>query len=326
MANERQSEGSALVAVPINGGTHGGALQIGGGRSLHEVKRMLNEFRAFVKDVLVRDVDFGVIPGTKKACLFKPGAERITQLYNLAPHYVVDVSQEDFASKVPFFNYRIKCELVQRSSGEIVGEGIGSCNSKESKYRYRVEYWNEKKTSPPPDQGWKQNKYGWKRQTENQDTADVANTVLKMAKKRAFIDAALTVAAASEFFTQDTDTLPVDLRAIAEDEIEAKTSNAPAAEPGTAPTEATLRAAVKGCTSLYEFQAVVAKVAKQPENVKTALKPDLEAKRTELRAADAAKHAAEVKPPENPDKDPEWMDPGPPDDDHGNDDESGRNG
>ena len=40
---------------------------------------------------------------------------------------------------------------------------------------------------------------------ENEDIADVYNTVLKMAKKRAHIDAMLTATAASDIFTQDLD-------------------------------------------------------------------------------------------------------------------------
>ena len=38
---------------------------------------------------------------------------------------------------------------------------------------------------------------------ENPDIADVYNTVLKMAKKRAMVDAVLTITAASDIFTQD---------------------------------------------------------------------------------------------------------------------------
>jgi hypothetical protein len=38
---------------------------------------------------------------------------------------------------------------------------------------------------------------------ENEDIADVFNTVLKMGKKRAFVDAVLSATAASDIFTQD---------------------------------------------------------------------------------------------------------------------------
>ena len=42
--------------------------------------------------------------------------------------------------------------------------------------------------------------------------ADIANTVLKMAKKRAQIDLTLTATAASDCFTQDVEDLPEELR------------------------------------------------------------------------------------------------------------------
>jgi hypothetical protein len=43
---------------------------------------------------------------------------------------------------------------------------------------------------------------------ENPDIADVYNTVLKMAKKRAQVDATLTAVGASDLLTQDLEDLP----------------------------------------------------------------------------------------------------------------------
>jgi hypothetical protein len=48
---------------------------------------------------------------------------------------------------------------------------------------------------------------------ENPDIADVYNTVLKIAKKRALVDATLTATAASDIFTQDLEeSLPEDVK------------------------------------------------------------------------------------------------------------------
>ncbi len=44
---------------------------------------------------------------------------------------------------------------------------------------------------------------------ENPDIADTYNTVLKMAKKRAFVDASLTATAASDIFTQDVEDMDI---------------------------------------------------------------------------------------------------------------------
>ena len=50
---------------------------------------------------------------------------------------------------------------------------------------------------------WRWVKYKSGDKQENPDIADVYNTVLKMAKKRAHIDAILTATGASDIFTQD---------------------------------------------------------------------------------------------------------------------------
>ena len=63
------------------------------------------------------------------------------------------------------------CSLVA-ANGETITEGLGQANTKERKYA-------------------------------RQDPYTLANTVLKMARKRALVDAALTVGSLSDIFTQD---------------------------------------------------------------------------------------------------------------------------
>ena len=75
---------------------------------------------------------------------------------------------------------------------------------------------------------------------ENPDLADTYNTILKMSKKRAHIDAVLTATAASDIFAQDLDDLPraevepppatpekpnLEPSALARDELENKVHN-----------------------------------------------------------------------------------------------------
>ena len=175
---------------------------------VERAKEQLAMFRQFVRDVLIPGVDFGRIPGTDKDTLLKPGGERICLLFGLTPTIEFLEKTVEFDREPPFFYYEIRCVLTHRGTGEIAGEGVGSSNSKETKHRYRWEWFNG--SGSPTDSGWEQytrrnNSKTWRRRTENLDTADVANTVLKIAKKRAFIDAVLTVSAASEFFTQDLD-------------------------------------------------------------------------------------------------------------------------
>jgi hypothetical protein len=188
---------------------------------LAAVEARLNEFRAFVKRVLQPGIDYGVVPGTGdrgKATLFKAGAERILQLYSLTAITHVDAVIEDFDKTPPLIHYRVRVQVIKRGSGEVMGEGLGTCNSLETKYRYRTEWWKDRKSAPPDGEGWErqQGKWGagYKRKMLNPETADLANTILKIAKKRALVDAALTVGAASEFFTQDLDDMVVNEAAL----------------------------------------------------------------------------------------------------------------
>jgi hypothetical protein len=71
-----------------------------------------------------------------------------------------------------FVAYEVKVTLINKRTRDTEAEGIGSCNSRERRYK-------------------------------SQDAANVANTLLKMAKKRALIDATLSATGCSSIFTQD---------------------------------------------------------------------------------------------------------------------------
>jgi hypothetical protein len=51
---------------------------------------------AFVKAQMQKDIDYGVIPGTSKPTLLKPGAEKLCRLFNLRPSYELIQSVADF--------------------------------------------------------------------------------------------------------------------------------------------------------------------------------------------------------------------------------------
>lgn len=99
--------------------------------------------RAFMKDVMEKvfteDVDYGTIPGSAKPCLYKAGAERLTSMFGLSPTFEEVRVVEDWTGKdhggEPLFAYTYRCRLTR--NGYQIGEGIGSCNTWESKYRYR---------------------------------------------------------------------------------------------------------------------------------------------------------------------------------------------
>jgi hypothetical protein len=132
-----------------------------------------NSMTMFVKLQMQRDLDYGLIPGTNKPCLFKTGAEKLCRLFNLRPNFSLIQSVVDFDK--PLFHYHYRCSLYR--GNEMVGEGDGCCNSMEVKY-----------------------------QKQKHKVFDLTNTICKIAQKRALIAAVLSSCGASEFFTQDLET------------------------------------------------------------------------------------------------------------------------
>lgn len=161
------------------------------------------QFQTVVQKTLKQNHDYGVIPGTPKPTLLKPGAEKILMLMGLTSEYEIVEKVEDYDKGV--FAYTVKSTLLR--NGTKITEGFGSCNSKEDKYRYRWVYENELPAGTDKD-SLKRNQYG-KYRIPNEEIYSQVNTILKMAKKRAQIDATLTVAALSEVFTQDLEDMDI---------------------------------------------------------------------------------------------------------------------
>lgn len=190
---------------------------------------------ALVKQVnLIQDVmskvmkdgeHYGTIPGTNKPTLLKPGAEKLTLLFRFNPDYQIMMQDRDEF----FISYTIKCTLTHIPTGQIIASGVGSCNSRETKYRYR--YIEESTGKPIPKEYWKAKSDGnskemkrliggegfraakidgsWviatSQRIENDNPYDLDNTLMKMACKRALVAATLNATAASDIFTQDVE-------------------------------------------------------------------------------------------------------------------------
>ncbi|SMB87210.1 hypothetical protein SAMN00017477_1051 [Peptoniphilus asaccharolyticus DSM 20463] len=153
--------------------------------------------QAVIQRTLKGGHDYDTIPGTQKPTLLKPGAEKILMMFGLTSEYEIVDSIEDWKNGV--FAYTVRCILSK--NGAKITEGLGNCNSKEDKYRYR---WVRPEDVPigiDPNT-LKANNWG-KVRVENDEIYSQVNTILKMAKKRAQVDATLTVASLSEVFTQD---------------------------------------------------------------------------------------------------------------------------
>lgn len=176
------------------------ALDQAGTLSAQAVKDQVDLIQQVMSQVMIDGQHYGTIPGCgDKPALLKPGAEKICFTFRIA----TDPEIEDLSSDDEI-RYRIKCRALS-SSGIFLGAGVGECSSNEDKYK-----WRAVKSDAEWDATWedrKRLKYGYKGETRQVRTnpADIANTILKMAKKRALVDMVLTVTAASDIFSQADD-------------------------------------------------------------------------------------------------------------------------
>ena len=169
-------------------------------------------FQQLVHQLLIKDQDYGVIPGTQRPTLLKPGAEKISKLLGLTDHYTILEKTEDWER--PFFRYITKCELRSIRTGVVISECIAECNSWETRYRYR---WVSERDIPKGVakatlvQAKRTNRKTRAEFTmyriENEDIYSQVNTLIKMADKRALVGATLSAGRLSDIFTQDMEDL-----------------------------------------------------------------------------------------------------------------------
>lgn len=140
-----------------------------------EAKQRINELQVFVQDVMVKGVDYGLVHGFSKPTLLKPGAEKLCDVFGFSKTADVVNRIEQWDKRI--FAYEVKMTLIRKDNGVIEAEGLGAANSKEASFR-------------------------------QQDPYTIINTILKMAKKRALIDAVLSATRFSGLFTQDIEDFP----------------------------------------------------------------------------------------------------------------------
>ena len=179
-------------------------------------------------------VDYGKIPNCgDKPALLQPGADKLANLFGLTLKYDFLEKTEDWSGEghggEPFFYYQVAAHVYRDNF--LLGEGVGSCSSWESKYRWRkaervCPQCGKPNIRKSKQGGW----YCWAKtggcgtvfndgdpaiegqetgRKPNPDVADVVNTILKMAYKRAKISGTINATSASEFFTQDVEDFSV---------------------------------------------------------------------------------------------------------------------
>lgn len=191
-----------------------------------ELVGRLNVIREAMNTAMQVDVDYGNVPGTSKPTLFKPGAEKLSVLFQLD----VQVVNTKEWGPGDHLTVESKATVFHAPTGQRLGSGEGMATTKEKKHAVR----KQERVCPQCEQpavikgkeefggGW----LCWKKRdgcgakfrdgdpsiegqevgtVENPDLPDLWNTVVKMAQKRARVDAVLAVTGASALFTQDVE-------------------------------------------------------------------------------------------------------------------------
>jgi hypothetical protein len=205
------------------------ALPAAYGMSVREVVAQASKIQECMKALMREGEHYGAsFPGDAKKNLLKPGADKLCFMFRFRP----DFRQESLELPGGHREIRTRCEIFHIETGVKLAEGVGTCSTMESKYR-----WRKAALKCPACgketiiKGKAEYGGGWvcyaknggcgakyrdgdaaveKQKTgkiENPDIADTYNTVLKMSKKRAYVDAVITACAASDIFTQDAEDL-----------------------------------------------------------------------------------------------------------------------
>ena len=135
-----------------------------------QARARTRELADLIKEFLVEGEDYGLVSGAPKPILLKSGAEKLCQAFGLAKKVEVIGQLEDWEGG--FFHYIVKISLLNKAGDWLEAEGLGCCNTREARLA-------------------------------GPDVYALANTILKMAEKRALVDAVLSATSTSALFTQD---------------------------------------------------------------------------------------------------------------------------
>jgi hypothetical protein len=196
-----------------------------------ELVERLDVIKQAMTTAMVRDIDYGIIPGTgTKPTLLKPGAEKLAVLFQ----FDVQTAIEKTWGPGDHLTADAKVTVFHAPTGARLGGGEGMCSTREKKYgKRKQERLCPQCGKPAVIQGKAEYGGGWlcwkKRdgcnakfadndpqivgqetgEIDNPDLPDMWNTVVKMAKKRGIIDAILLTTGASAMFTQDLEDTPL---------------------------------------------------------------------------------------------------------------------
>lgn len=211
-----------------------------------ELRTQVQQIQQVMEAVMKAGEHYGTIPGCgNKPTLLQPGAQKLALTFGLASAYTI--TRVDLPAGHREYEVRCQLTHRPTGNHVGEGVGCATTMESKHRYRSSraadtptgVEvprtFWDRKKAGAAgaelrkilADAVGQPGTYGTQKddalgkwliikrgdridgaREENPDIADTYNTVLKMAKKRAFVDAVITATAAGDIFTQDLEDLP----------------------------------------------------------------------------------------------------------------------
>lgn len=153
-------------------------------------KHDLAILQQLVVEVLTPVYDWGKIPGVPAPCLFDPGAAKIFAAFNVYPGERRILKLEDDETRIVCV---VEVPIIDRKLGKVVATGIGAASTLEIKHKYR---WIDDPKAWGLDDftiaslKTKQDNGRTLYRVPNQEYSELLNTIIKMASKRAEVDAA----------------------------------------------------------------------------------------------------------------------------------------
>lgn len=163
----------------------------------------LARIQTVMRQVMEDGIDYGKIPGTDKPSIFKPGAEKLAVTFHLGIGDPIVTDLGDGYER----RYRVSVPVLA-PTGVVLAVGVGECSSEEDKYAWRRPNHQKEYDAAPADRRrikYQRNGEEWNQVRTN--PADVSNTILKMAHKRAYIHGIVMATGAGSIFGQDLEDL-----------------------------------------------------------------------------------------------------------------------
>jgi hypothetical protein len=198
-----------------------------GQMSVGQLKEQVQIIQQVLAGVMKKGVHYDAIPGTGKyvknaktgkseyvdgrPVLLKSGAEKINMVFRIGSEPVIHREFDGFDT-----HFHIVARMFHIDTGATLGYGVGEGSTSESKWAWRRAICHEEFEATLETQRrihWqKKYKENYREKDEfegveqvRQNPADIINTVLKMAVKRAEVDGCRKVTACSDVFDQDID-------------------------------------------------------------------------------------------------------------------------